>query len=228
MSNNPPPFEALSLEIEEATEQLKHYLDGEPVTTQAQADDVGLLMDTLRKLEKKADAERMAEQKPAQDQIKASQEKWKPLTATCTTSVKMAKQYLAPWLAKIEQEKREKAEVLRKEADAKLEAARAALKTDDLSAKLEAEEALKDAQRADRAANAAAKDKAQVKGGGKAVGLKTVHDVELTDPTAFGRWLWQNRKEMYLSALTEMANEIGKVQRIKAPGLLLTERKVVV
>jgi len=228
MSNNPPPFEDLSLQIEESIEELKNYLDGEPITSQAQADDVGLLMDTIRKLEKRADAERAAEKKPHDDAGKEVQAKWKPLQSKCDTGTKMAKDYLAPWLAKIEAEKRSKADALRKEADDKLKAAQAALKTDDLSERFEAEEALKDAQKADRIANAAAKDKVQVKGIGKAVGLKTVHDVELTDPTAFGRWLWQNRREMYLAALLEMANEIGKVQRIKAPGLLLTERKVVV
>jgi len=228
MSNNPPPYEAISLQLEELIEEAKNFLDGEPITTQQQADDIGLLMTNIRKLAKEADTQRMAEQKPAQDEIKKSQAKWKPLLSQCDTATDIAKKALVPWLTKLDEEKQAKAKALRETADAQLKAAQEALCTDDLSAKLDAEEALKEAQKADRIANAAAKEKAQAQGVGRAVGLRTVTDVEMTDPLAFGKWLWNNRRDEYLEMLAGVADSMKECKHLKIPGLIFHERKVAV
>lgn len=198
--NNPPelsPFEKSQQEITDLFNEAKHWLDGEPIANQEQADMVGLLVQKIRAAIKTADERRTVENKPFDDGKAEVQARYNPLIAdTKTTKGKgpmaldVCKQALAPWLAKVDEAKRAEAERLRKEAEEKAAAAAEALaasrsNTADLESREEAERALEQAAKAERFAKKAEKSTAQASGGaGRAIGLRTVYSAEVTDLNA--------------------------------------------
>ena len=183
-SNNPPPFDAFSLHIEELIENAKQFLDGQPIETQGQADEVDKLLDMIRTAKKDADKERAAEKKPHDDAGKAVQAKWKPLLDRCDIATDTAKKALVPWLEKLEAEQRAAAAKAREEAESKRQAALQA-EREAASANLEAIErvelARKEAEQAEREANRADKAKAHATGGSRAIGLRSYWVAEITD-----------------------------------------------
>lgn len=185
LSNNPPPFDTFSLHIEELIENAKQFLDGEPIATQGQADEVGKLLDMIRTAKKDADKERAAEKKPHDDAGKAVQAKWMPLLSRCDIATDTAKKALVPWLEKLEAEQRAEATRLAKEAEerrqAALEAERAAKQATDLESAERVELARKEAEIAEKAANKADKAKAHATGGSRAIGLRSFWVAEITD-----------------------------------------------
>jgi hypothetical protein len=228
ISNQPPPFEAHSLNIEELVAQAQDYLDGEPIASQGQADDVGKLLDMIRLARKAADEQRALEKKPHDEAAKAVQTQWKPLLDRCDTAATVAKRALTPWLAKVETEQREAAEKARQEAlekqQAALDAQRAALATNDLKTAEEAKALTKEADFATRAANKAEKAKPQATGGARAVGLRTSWTAEVTDYVAFGRWLWTNHPDEYRKMLDDFAGSFTVV-RPAIPGIIYHQER---
>jgi hypothetical protein len=226
LSNNPPPFETWSLHIEELFAEAGNFLDGEPILTQGQADAVGVLLDSLRTAKRDADSERAKEKKPHDDAAKAVQAKWKPLIDKCDLAASTAKKALTPWLQHLDNLQREAAEKARQEAEearlAAIEAHRAA--STDLAAAERAEELEKAANQAQKAASRADKAKPQATGGARAIGLRTSWRAEVTDPLAFGKWLWMNRRADYLEFLDSMAADMTRA-RPTVPGVLYHEER---
>ncbi len=225
-SNNPPPFDAFSLHIEELIENAKQFLDGEPIASQGQADEIGKLLDMIRTAKKDADKERAAEKKPHDDAAKAVQARWKPLLDRCDIAADTAKKALVPWLEHLEAQQRAEAEKARQEAEAKrqaaLEAERAAA-----SANLEAiervEQARKEADQAERAANRADKAKAHAAGGSRAIGLRSYWIAELVDPVEALKHYKQTQPELLKAWLLEQAQKDANAGKRTIPGVLVRE-----
>lgn len=236
--NQPPsPFEEIKAKIEGLYEEAKQWLDGEPVTTKGQADSINKLIGMITDAAKEADALRVKENEPFDTGKAEVQARYAPLIAD-TKSVKgktvlavaAAKKALTPWLTKLDDEKRaaeakaraEAEEAARKAADAfRLSAA------DDLAAREEAERLAEEARHADIAARKAANDKAQAKGGtGRATGLRSFYSPEITDYTAFARWVWNNRKEEMRGFLDEMSERLVRQNpTVTADGMKVNEER---
>jgi len=241
--NNPPeptPFDVVSDEINDLYLEAKNWCDGEPISTQAQADTVGLLVQSLRSASGKAEAMRKEEVKPL-DTAKADiQAKYAPLIASTkavTGKAVMAqdacKKALAPWLAKVEEERRIEAEKKHREAEeariaaqAKMDAAR---ETADLEAREEAEAALKDAEKQQKSANRASKEKAHATGGaGRAVGLRDNWIAEIKDLTAATRHYWTTDKADFVAVVQKLADQDARIGNRSIPGIKFkNERKAV-
>lgn len=225
--NAPPPFDAFSLHIEELIENAKQFLDGQPIETQGQADEVGKLLDMIRTAKKDADKERAAEKKPHDDAAKAVQQRWKPLLDRCDIAADTAKKALVPWLEGLEAQQREEAAKAREEAEkarqAALEAERAASAAN-LEAIERVELARKEADQAERAANRADKAKAHATGGSRAIGLRSYWVHEITDAVAFARWAWTHRRTELLAALDVIAKHEATGPK-NIPGLTIHEQR---
>ena len=122
--NNPPPspFEAAAEKIETLHVEAKNWLDGEAIENQAQADEVSKLLDMARNAKKEADAARKEEAKPFDDGKKEVQARYKPLLDRADAIADLCKKVIAPFIAKVEAEKRE----AERSAPEKAEAARTA------------------------------------------------------------------------------------------------------
>jgi hypothetical protein len=179
------PFEAFEASIGDLIDEARGFLDGEPITTQGQADEIGKLLDMIRTAKKDADNERAAEKKPHDDAAKAVQTKWKPLIDRCDIATDTAKKALIPWLEHLEAEQRAAAAKAREDAEAArlaaLEAERAATASADLEAAERANAARKEADVAQKQANRAEKAKAHAAGGSRAIGLRSYWIAEITD-----------------------------------------------
>lgn len=237
--NNPPeptPYEKVAGEIESLYGEAKLWLDGDPIATQGQADGVAKLLNMIRDATKRADLLRIAENKPFDDGKAEVQHRYAALIAD-TKSVKgkttlamdACKKALAPWLDKLDREKKAEAERLRLEAEEKARAAQEAIRAapvDNLAEREAAEALLKDSKKADAAANRAAKDTAKASGGvGKAVSLRTHYVPVMTDSVLAARYFYQvNRQEFdaFLQSLAEQAIRHGKRE---IPGFEIREEK---
>ena len=224
--NAPPPFDAFSLHIEELIENAKQFLDGEPIDTQGQADDVGKLLDMIRTAKKDADKERAAEKKPHDDAAKAVQARWKPLLDRCDIAADTAKKALVPWLEHLEAQQRAEAAKAREEAEkarqGALEAERAASAAN-LEAIERVELARKEAEQAERAANRADKAKAHAKGGSRAIGLRSYWIAELVDPVEALKHYKQTQPELLKAWLLDQAQKDANAGKRAIPGFVINE-----
>ena len=117
------PFTLYSESIEDLFDQAKQFLDGEPIETEAQAEDVSRLLSMVRKTSNDADEARKAEKRPHDEAAKAVQLRWKPLLDKLDLAASTAKNALAPFLQAQEDAQRAAAEAARQEAQRQAEAA---------------------------------------------------------------------------------------------------------
>ncbi|RYG88634.1 MAG: hypothetical protein EON59_03805 [Alphaproteobacteria bacterium] len=228
--NAPPatPFDAISAHIDDLLDAAKQFLDGDAITSQAVADEVGRLLDAARQAEKAADAQRKIDKKPHDDAAKAVQAQWAPIIARCSLIVSTAKQAVAPFLAAEQARKDAEAAEARRIADEATARAQEALRASgtDLAAKEEAEALLKDAKRADTTANRAGRDKAMVAGGGRAVSLRSVWTATLADPVAALKHYRETQPEALKAWLLEQAQRDVSTGARVIPGFTINESKV--
>lgn len=231
--NNPPvdPFEGFTAHFEDLRTEAGNWLDGSAIETQAQADEVSRLMDEFRRAAKDADKARTEEKKPWDDGAKAVQAKWKPLLDSADLAINACKKCLAPWLQRIEDEKRAAAEAARKEAEEKAAAAAAAARAvsdTDLEG-LEAADALADAaQAAEKAARAAEKDRAHATGGSRATTLRSYFTPVLTDAKAALMHYISTRPDDVKEFLTALAKQEVQAGKRQIPGFDVQEERRVV
>jgi DNA-directed RNA polymerase beta subunit len=226
--NNPPtPFDECERKVFDLFDEAKGFLDGEPITTQPMCDAVSKLLDMIRVAKREADEHRKTEKRPHDEAAKAVQEKWNPLLVRCDLAADAAKKALTPFLEAQEAEKRAKAEAARKEAEEKARAAQEALRAsrDDLTAREQAEAMLAEAKKADAAANRAEKDKAQGKGGARAVSLRTSYVAEIQDYQALARHIWEADKQALNTFLDEYAAQKVRAGARSLPGVHVREVK---
>ena len=135
--NAPPtPFDEIKTRIEDLYAEAKQWLDGEPVTTQDQANALNTLENRIREAAKEAEALRKGEVKPLDDAKAEIQERFNALigeTKTVTGKTVMAiaaiKSALKPYLLELDRIQRETAAKAREEAEKAEQAARAAMQS---------------------------------------------------------------------------------------------------
>lgn len=226
--NAPPtPYEGFQAHIDDLFAEAKNFLDGEPIANEGQAEAVANLLNRLRKTGNDADDARKVEKKPHDDAAKEVQARWKPLLDKVDLAASTCKQALSPWLAAKEAEQRRAAEAQQQEAERLAEAARQASQApaEDLSAQAERRALEAHADSAAKAAKRASKVKAHAAGGERAIGLRTIYRAELTEPLAFGKWLWEHRQADYLEWLTEWAERECRHGPRGIPGITVHEER---
>lgn len=229
--NNPPadPFGAISAHIDDLYAEARNWLDGEPITTQAQADEVTRLLDMIRDAEKVAENARKDENKPFDDGKAAVQAKYAPLisdtkavrgkTVLATEACKAA---LAPWRQAQEAIAREAARVAREEAETAAKAAAEAMRAtqvDDLAAREDAERLVREADQAAKLASRA--DKAATTG----TGLRSYWAPKLTDGTAAARHYWMTDRKVCEEFFLSLANRDTRQGIRTIPGFEIVEER---
>lgn len=230
--NNPPsPFDDAEAQIMGLFDEAKNWLDGSGVTSEADANGVSKLLDMIRKARKSADEARVEEKRPHDEAAKDVQEKYKPLLTRADLAADAAKAALKPWLEKLEDEKRAKAEAARKEADEKARLAQEAIRSapvTDLAAREEAETMLRDAKKAEATAHRAENDKAHAKGGARAVTLRTTYRPVLSNGVEAARHYWTARREECEAFFLSLAEKDVRAGKHTIPGFNVIEEKAAV
>lgn len=233
----PTPFEVVQSQINDLYGEATHWLDGNPIKSQDEADAIQTLMRLIQAAEKKADETRKDEAKP-HDEAKAEIQdrynqligKTKSVTGLTVRAIDACKKVLAPWLKKLDDENKAKVEAARMEAEAKQRAAMEAMQQrdgTDLAASERAETLVQEAKQADRDARRAENTKASAKGEGRAASLRTSYRAEITDMKAFARYAWTNRQAEMQEFLESLAQKIVNTGRIQIDGVVVHEdRKV--
>lgn len=241
--NNPPveveptPFEMSEVEIGDLYAEAKNWLDGEPVTTQVHADGISKLIDDLRKAAKLANERRVIEKQPFDDGAAEVQARYNPLIEDGKTrkgkailAIDIAKKALAPWLQKLEDEKRAQAEVARKAAEDAArkaqEALAAARAVDDLAASEQAETLFQEAQKAEAVAVKAENSKAHATGGTRAMGLRSVWRAEMADARAAAAHYWTTRRPEVDAFFQGLADAEVRAGKREIPGFNIIEDRV--
>lgn len=222
------PYEKASNVIEGLYQEAEGWLDGEPVNSQAMADGISTLLNYLRDAKKHADEARKTEAKPFDDGKKEVQARYKPLLDKADRAADTCKKALAPWLQRIEDEKRAAEKAAREEADRlrkEAEEAAALADPDNLAAKADAEDRIAAAKEAEKAANRAAKDKAGASGGiGRAVTLRTYYSGEITDASAVAKHYWLTNRAEVMAFFQTLVDADVRAKR-PVPGVTIREEK---
>jgi hypothetical protein len=234
--NNPPeptPFEAHKLNIETLWVEANNWADGVVVENQAQADKVSQLIEDFRLAHDAADASRIEENTPFDQGKAAVQAKYAPLiadtkavTGKTVKAIAALKASLKPFLDKLEADKRAAAAKAQAEADAAAEAAAAAVKAaagNDLAAQDAAEELVETARLASTAASRASNDRAQARGGSRAMGLTKTHTPEMMAPGEALRHYAVERNEELKTFLLDLAKADVREGKRQIPGFKIVE-----
>lgn len=229
----PTPYEAMKTHIEDLYEEALGFLDGEPITTQAQADAVDRLKAMALEAEKDGDEKRKVEAKPFDDGKKEVQERWNPLvhkeTGKCRQIITTCNKALTPFLLaeqkKLDDAAAEKSKLAADVAEA-ARAAHAAAAPDDLGATAKAEELLREATAVARDAKQAGSTRALASGGGrKSSGLVSYWITTLTDRRIALNHFMVTQPEALAAWLIEQA-EKDVASGVRAiPGFTITEDK---
>ncbi|MBO9194354.1 hypothetical protein J5277_09575 [Rhizobium sp. 16-449-1b] len=220
------PFETIKQEIEDLFDTAKDFADGEPINSQEMHDTIESIRDQIHDAGKRADALRVEEKKPLDDQVKAIQDKFNPLIQPKRGKVDLAKStldtLLAPWRKKVADEKAAEAARKAAEAAAATLAAQEAIRASsgNLQAREDAEAMLADAAALTKTAKRA--DKAATTG----LGLRTVWRAELVDEEAAMDWLWARAKEEVLAVAQRNAEEQVRAGARSIPGFRIFDEKV--
>lgn len=235
----PTPFDVVSKRILDLYDEATLWLDGAKVDSQDLADGIANLTAELRKAAEAADEARIAENKPFDDGKAAVQAKYAPLIADtkkqkgkAILAIEGCKAALAPWLLKIDQEKRAAAEKARKEAEEKTRAAQEAIRAaqrDNLAERAAAEELIINAKKAQRAAVKAEKSTATAGNGfGRSLHLRTVYTPVMTDMRAAARHYWTTRENEMEAFFQGLADADVRAGIREIPGFEIREEKVTV
>jgi CRISPR/Cas system CSM-associated protein Csm2 small subunit len=236
--NNPPeptPFDAISVHVEDLMVEAKNWCDGAAVESQEQADTIARLIDDFRKAYTAADNARKEENKPFDEGKAAVQAKYAPLIADTkgqrgkvVLAIETLKRTLAPWLMKLEEEKRAAAEAARREAEEKARAAAEALRQasdTDLAAREEAEAMLAAAEHADADARRAEKDRAHAHGGARAMALRSYFRPELVNAGDALRHYVKTNPDAVKGFLIQLATDDVRAGKRQIPGFDVLEEK---
>lgn len=218
--NQPAPFEAIGLHIEDLFQLVSDTLAGFD-TVQNDDQDAALdgLLDDFRKAKKSADDERAAEKRPHDEASKAVQAKWKPLLERCDMASAEIKAKLTPYRAAKIAAREEAARLAREEAEAKQKAAQEALRqSDDLEARFAAEEQLKQAEKLSAAANKI--DRA-------ATGLRTSWEAQITDRRAALNYYLKTNPDAFVALIQDLADKDARNEatRRDIPGITFNQKR---
>jgi hypothetical protein len=235
--NNPPtPFDDDKRAITDLYDEAALWLDGEKVETQQQADAINTLKDRIKKAAKAADENRKTEQKPWQDEINASQERYntlignnKSVKGLAVKAEEACNAALRPYLIELDRRQQEEARLAREEADRKQAEALEAMRARDaanISSQEAAERLVEEAKIAANVAKQAASEKAHAKGDGRATGLRIVHKPYMTDQKEAAAWVWMERREDLLEFIQQQAEKAVRSGARNIRGFEVREEKV--
>ena len=206
MGGNVPPDVMAFNTIDAYYDEAKNWAsDGFTIESQAQADEVDALDKALLKAGQEAEALRVEEKRPLDEQIDAIQAKFNPFIQKGKGKVDIArsslKALLTAWRTEQERVKREAAEKARREAEEERRLAQEAMRASsgDVEAREQAEQLLESAKRAEKIANKA--DKAATTG----LGLRTSWMPKLTDRNAAIKHYWAKDPGAFERLVLDMA-----------------------
>lgn len=224
--HNQSPFDLIRQEIEDLYEEAKNWADGEPIASQEMHDAIESLRESLHEAGKRADALRVEEKRPLDEQVAEVQAKYNPLVQPKKGKVDLAKSaldaLLTPWRTRIAAEKAAEAARVAAEAEAARVAATEAIRASsgNLAEREAAEELLADAKKLERQAGRA--NKAATTG----TGLRTVWRAELVDEAAALDWFWGERPDAFRELIQSLADEAVRRGVRKVPGFVVRDEKV--
>lgn len=223
--NVPPDVMAFNI-IDAYYDEAKNWAsDGFKIENQAQADEVDTLDKALLKAGQEADALRIEEKRPLDEQIDAIQAKFNPYIQKGKGKVDIArsalKALLTDWRTQQERIKREAAEKARREAEEERRLAEEAMRksSGDVEAREQAEQLLESAKAAEKIAKKA--DKAATTG----LGLRTEWKVEVTDPRALAGHYWKTRSAEVDAFFLSLANADVRGGARSIPGCNILETR---
>jgi hypothetical protein len=229
IGHNRSPFELCKEAIDDLYEEAKQWLDGEPVTTQQQADALNTLQTRIRDAAKEAEKNRKAEAKPFDDGKAEVQARYKPVLAKADDADGAVKAALKPYLLALAKIQEEAARAAREEAERKQREAMEAMRQRDaanLTEREEAERLVKEAKAAEEAARKAESAKAHAKGEGRATGLRTVYRAEMIDAKEAAAWVWVERRDELMSFVQDLADKAVRSGARQIRGFNVIEEKV--
>lgn len=229
------PYEAHRVNIEDLYLEAKNWCDGEPITTQAQANDVSKLLGLIRQAEKAADDSRKAEIKPHQDAAAEVQDRYNLLIGN-TRAVKgktllaadACKAALAPFLRAQEDRQRREAAEARERAEEATRAAASAARAaapDDLEARERAEDLVTLAHNAEREARQAEKAAPRAEGLDRAVSLRSYWSAEIEDLSAAAKHYWATNPDAIRDLVQRLATADVQAGKRQIPGVRAVEER---
>jgi hypothetical protein len=191
--------------------EAESWLDGEAVTTEDQMKAVDKIAKQIKAAKRDVTAAQKSESAPLHDAWKASLARFKPTIDDLDRMTKGLAALVDGFKRKLAEEKRaaeraawEAAEKARKEAEAKAAVADPA----NIEEQREAGEARRTAMEAEKAAQAARKDTASVKG------LRTVTRYEITDHKAALHWIAANDRDAMTAFIEDYVRRNHKSKQI--------------
>lgn len=230
--NNPPeptPFELSKQAIEDLYEEARQWLDGDPVSTQAQADALNTLQARIRDAAKEAEKNRKAEAKPFDDGKADVQARYKPIITKADAADETVKAALKPYLIALARKQEEEAKKAREEAMRLQQEAMEAMRQRDaanLQSREEAERLVQEAKAADAAARKAENAKAHAKGEGRATALRTVHRAVMIDNKEAAAWVWVEHNADLMEFVQSLADKAVRAGKRSIRGFNVIEEKV--
>jgi hypothetical protein len=235
---NARPYDLICEHIEELYAEAKNFADGEPITTPGQAEAVQTLMRQIQQAEKAADAERVKENEPYDAGKAEVQARYAPLIGNTKAvkgktvqAVEALKSCLAPWLKKLDDEQKAKAEAARLVAERAIQDAADAMRlaqSANLSDREEAEAKVQEAQAAQKAAKEAENARPQASGFGRAATLRTTYKAVLVDAQVAAGAYWKRDPSAFNAFLQKLADADVASGRRDIPGFDVVEEKAVV
>ncbi|PDT76945.1 hypothetical protein [Sinorhizobium sp. BJ1] len=223
--HNQSPFDIIRQEIEDLYDEARNFADGEPIASQEMHDAIERLRDSIHDAGKRADALRVEEKRPLDEQVKSIQDRYNPFIQPKKGKVDIAKSaldaLLTPWRTRIAQEKAAEAARVAEAAEAARVAATEAIRASsgNLAEREAAEELLADAKKLERQAGRA--NKAATTG----TGLRTVWKAELVDEAAALDWFYGERPDAFRELIQSLADESVRRGVRKVPGFNVVEEK---
>lgn len=224
----PTPYEVSRDRISEIHGEAKHWLTGEPITSQEEADAVSKLLDMIGDEIKTAEQRRRDENKPFDDGKAEVQARYgrligetRSVTGTAILVRDACRKALTPWRERIEAERRAAEEQARKVAEAAAREAALAFqvtRADDLEEREEAEALTRAAKEAEAAARKASKQ--------TATGLRTITRSQVNDYRAFLNWIGANRPEALRGMLDTYAETLCAQKVREVPGVSFVSERV--
>lgn len=208
--NNPPDPIDLALEpYGGILEEAANWLDGATVENEKQLKDTDALLEELKAARKAVNEARDECTKPLHEAWKNEVARWKPTQDDLDRQVKCLVSAQAPFKAKLAAEKEAARRAAEEEAARKAEEARQAhLKANaaSIEEQRKADELLRAAEEAEKAAARAAKDTVK--------GMRTVQVYEIEDHRAALHWIAKNDREAVTAFIDEYVRRNFKARAI--------------
>ncbi len=224
---NMSPFDVIVGEIDAFYDEAKNWAsDGFAIDSQEQADQIDVLDKALLKASQDADALRVEEKRPLDDQIKDIQARYNPFIEKGKGKVDVArsglKALLTAWRTAQQAKKDAEARRIREEAEAAERAAQQAFAQSNVADIEQREEAERMAQRAaDLAKQANRATKAATTG----TGLRTSYMPVLTDINAAIKHYWAADRGAFERLVQDLAVTEVRAGKREIPGFRVDEIK---